>query len=260
MIIISNPPYGKNSALGRKIIKSLTAQFEKAVFLATVTAYKYTDYEHWQTLEELDFNPFEDASFTGGLMVGHWDATKKGPFENYEDVTYQKAPAYVKDYLTFQQTHERTYKVVTSTFSTWHWTDEQVKEFAKQHPREKIFVQTHWNIANGVHTSDSAFDVAFNLHNADFSKKTDCWFLEFETEKEAENIKKWYYRHGKDGLANFIYKSIICAVYYFPADAIPHIEWNKENVEYTDEYVLSQLGLKWKNPQDFSQGLVKVQN
>ena len=244
MIIIMNPPYGKNSVLGRKIINRLTPLANQTVVLATVTAHKFTDYEHLQAFEELNENPFTDASFTGGLAISCYSNAKKGPFSKYEDFVYLKAPESVKTYLKYQQAHPRTYKLVRATFSTWHYTDEQVEEFAKQHDRNKIFVQTHWNVNNGVHEDDSAFDRAFNLFGKPFTRKTDCWFLEFETEAEAENIKKWYYSKGKKGLANKLYKDVIGSVHYFPADVLPNLDWSRP---WTDREILAELNL----PEDF---------
>ena len=251
-MIIANPPYGNKGTMAADIMNKITDLGKECVFLTPKTSFRYvgkTTFEKYGNFSDFfrgeDF--FEGVSFTSKLVISHKSNQTKNPFKDYEDFASSHCKLY-KSYRSFQLKNETDIKEIRLTFSTWHFTDEQVKDFTKNLPRERIFVATHRNVSNGVHINEKSFDIQYNLKGADFRKQTDCIAYEFKTKEERDNFTNWYYSTGKSGLAEYLsrlasYGGIVLHIWF------PHIDWSYER---TDENIISELKEKEVFPKNWN--------
>ena len=251
-LIIANPPYGNKGTLAADILDKTADLGKECVFLTPKTSFRYvekTTFEKYGSFSDFfrgeDF--FEGASFTSKLVISHKSNQTKNPFKDYEDFASSHCKLY-KSYRSFQLKNETDIKEIRLTFSTWHFTDEQVKDFTKNLPRERISVATHRNVSDGVHINEKSFDIQYNLKGADFRKQTDCIAYEFKTKEERDNFTNWYYSTGKSGLAEYLsrlvsYGGVVLHIWF------PHIDWSYER---TDENIISELKEKEVFPKNWN--------
>ena len=251
-LIIANPPFGSKGTLAADILDKTTDLGKECVFLTPKTSFRYvgkTTFEKYGSFSDFfrgeDF--FEGASFTSKLVISHKSNQTKNPFKDYEDFASSHCKLY-KSYRSFQLKHETDIKEIRLAFSTRHFTDEQVRDFTKNLPRERIFVATHRNVSDGVHINEKSFDIQYNLKGADFRKQTDCIAYEFRTKEERDNFTNWYYSTGKSGLAEYLsklvsYGGIVLHIWF------PHIDWSYER---TDENIISELKEKEVFPENWN--------
>ena len=129
--------------------------------------------------------------------------------------------------------------------SSWEWVDGNISKISKEF-NPNYFYLTVRTIVDGVHKTPNCADYKMNfLHQ--YTYTTEIAVAKFKSKKERDNIVNFWYnsnimtpickgtrKQGGSGTSPIF---------------LPRIDWSKD-ILYTDDYVLSQMGLKWNERKD----------
>lgn len=257
MLIIANPPYG---VIGSNILKTTLSleEGESLSWLEPVSDLrKYELYKYVVCTGSSFPDVFEDANTDPFL----WKLSNK--IKNNKSwkyfCSYFKYDERFLEYYKWNIEHEEPFK-----YHCWETKESWEKLFKEN----RTFLLTLRTCQDGVSkgVSDS-LDRNWNLKKViSFDKKDRGAFgtfekknkkyaaqgYEFQTELEKENICRWWY---SSKMATSICKGLKC--HGFGRYYLPRIDWS-ENREYTDEYVLNKMGLRFKNKDDVEEGFCKL--
>ena len=237
-LVIANPPYGDHCALGNKITKEILNISKEQIILMPLKGWKANSiYKNIQELELIDGAAFEDA-FIPDLALAKSTENLNPKIDNWLDdiiLNYIVDKNLFNFYKYNYESYERDPKF-TITFG-------KNKQDLEYDPK-KFFI-TYWTPQNGVHTEEGSKDIQYNLkhNNINMSGSNTDSYLTFKSAKEVENLCDWWYNSE---LVNILLKGMKQSI--TTTDTIkffiPNIDWSKTDIEYTDEYILLQLGLE----------------
>ena len=239
-IIIANPPYDIGNKITRNIVENIS--FDKYINLMPLSCYKGSKlYKNVDNLEVVDPKLFEDAAITNNLCIAVVDKEEREiEFESFEMVSFDQR--YI-DFYRENMTREKLYTYIKSP------------KFDFELNVETDFMLTMRTVLDGTHRTENCADYPFNVLNqhidgkipVDITHNTySCCFLRFKSSIEKRNFSSFWY---KGDLMNMLIKGMNKASGHIRA-AIPNIDWSRSDVEYTDDYVLEQMGLRWNANRD----------
>lgn len=242
-ICIANPPYGNHGALGNRIAEEALQNSKEVIFLMPLKSWKTNNI----------FNYIDDVCMINDKIFDNVDIAdlaiakaslkpnpKTNNWTNNVIFNYIVKDKFSKFYKINYNSHQNN-----SCFTITFGRDRKDLEYDPK----KFFI-TYWTPNNGIHIDEKSKDIQYNIyHNiVNMSGSNTDSYITFKNPKEVENLCKWWYN---EKLPNMLLKNLgqsICTndtIKMF----IPNIDWS-QNVEYTDEYVLSQMGLKWNENKD----------
>lgn len=244
-LVIANPPY----EIGNTVITEVMKHCNEAVVLMPLKQYKKQDSKLWekvQQLEVINSSWFEDACMSDNLNIAYLSNFQNGPYKKYDDLTF----------LSLNDNYKLFYKYNLDN------KDKYIKGYHKKYGIKVLkelgvepnlwFAYTERTSQDGVHTTSDCHDYRWNIEKINYIPVSDAGqafllFAKFNSEVEHKNFCHWWYK-SKD-LAHKAIKGLnrssgTCE------EVFPQIDWSKTDVEYTDEYVLSQMGLKWNENRD----------
>ena len=277
--IIANPPYGRSSSLGKKIVNALLKNkvAKEIVVLAPRNTYKDPKIlAHVVTYQGTE-NCFADASIDR-LAITRLVPVAVNKY-TYESISLnRKQLELLSTIRKYNSCHGAHFHVVDGSNFSRKWnlqlkdTNSRIqlsgnlKNIADEKLADRVenfqcFFKTIRTPLDGVHISDS-HDIRYNLDNVFNEKVKEGWFKSrcgdlfvFKDRVSRENFNKWWYSckelYGKErkGLTNYILGMLYEAVsgsagvnsfYNF----LPHVDWSHP---WTDEEILKEIGL----PEDF---------
>ena len=237
-LVIANPPY----EIGNAVITETMKHCEEAVVLMPVSKYKGKDlYKYVLDLEVVDPKLFADAQIGDSLVISFVNNFSK-------DISWDKFVSNTYD-INYRLIYEFNFNTKETYLNLgFHKKDQEILV-------DKDFMITMRTVQNGTHSTTDCADYPFNVLNTfnheNMPKdkprdKYSCMFLRFNSAKEKSNFAHFWY-NGK--LMNALIKGLNKPS-GTPYAAIPNIDWSRTDVEYTDEHVLSQMGLKWNENKD----------
>ncbi len=244
-LVIANPPY----EIGNAVITEVMKHCNEAVVLMPLKQYKKQDSSLWKKIQQLEVvnsSWFEDANMSDNLNIAYLSNFQNGPYKNYDDLTF----------LSLNDNYKLFYKYNLDN------KDKYIKGYHKKYGVKVLkelgvepklwFAYTERTSQDGVHTTSDCHDYRWNIEKINYIPVSDAGqafllFAKFNSEIEHKNFCYWWYK-SKD-LAHKAIKGLnrssgTCK------EVFPQIDWSKTDVEYTDEYVLSQMGLKWNENRD----------
>lgn len=240
-IIIANPPYDMGNQITKNILDNVS--FDTYVNLMPLSKYKSNKlFQHVHGMELIDPSLFEDAAITDNLNI----AILKS--EKCNDIDWFKF-----EINSFDPKFKPVYDFISNSQKTYEYLS--LPKFPFNPDVSIDFMVTMRTVQNGTHRTSDCADYPFNVLNIYDAKQLpiditynrySCAFLRFKSETEKRNFSNFWY-NGE--LMNCLLKGLHKAsgVAY---PAIPNIDWSRTDVEYTDEYVLEQMGLKWNENKD----------
>ena len=241
-LVIANPPYGYQNCLARKIIKECLDISDTNIFLCPLKSFDFIEH-NIISLDKVSADFFDDAKIRE-LSICEFSRKTFNEEITLESLIMKNNTSFylIKDFnLTKNKLNIKN--CVRSTY-------------ANNYQDDCLFLITTWTPLDGVHVDDSAKDIQHNI----YKKQLDWTKLDsvdkviiFNNVVEKDNFTYWWYSNPKSGLADFIISFInklsinTCDVFTM---VLPAIDWSKTDVTYTDEYVLSQMGLKWNENKD----------
>ena len=235
-IIIVNPPY----QIANKVIKNCIDKTKEAIVLMPVKNYKAQElYKHVLELEIVDPKNFKDASISSGLCISK--LINKNIEQTYFDVEVTARDPNFKIIYEYNKANslKRQFKESLIIGST---------------PDNNPFGECDFccsflapNKNNGV--MFGGFDYAYNISKNPTILNKWCksiTYITFQTKKQKDNFAYWWFsvKHNKGLCSKLLFGLRKHSAPFI--DAIPVIDWGKDAL-YTDEYVLNQLGLEWKD-------------
>lgn len=190
-LIIANPPYGK----GNEIVSNFISLADESIVLMPFSKYKDRDlYKHVLHLELVDPKTFKDALISNNLCV--CKLTNKEINQTLEEVELQ----------TFDSKYKEFYELNNLSFNKLPYTQGKYIELKSADQLNRTFYVSSRANVDGVHCT-GGMDVEANNGSysintlnkmAEEKKKTKAIPLssvEFKTKKEADNIKKFWYKN-----------------------------------------------------------------
>lgn len=272
-LILSNPPYGKNNTLSKKIASNLLNYTDRLALLSPKNVYK--DEQLWSKVEEIqlvDSTAFDASIMNLSSAILRRNFTNSSSFE--ELCLTEKQIELLRAIKSYNETHEVQHNLCGFKCKAEGKIDrtledaaiggicdylKPIKDMTLRECKDtfRAFVITQWTPSNGVHTQESQ-DWNYNLYNKWDSKYNEMIpfnLMIFKTKQERDNFKEWWYsclerekeRKSRSGLTNMCLSLIrdtrggtsLCYDLYFP-----HLDWTRK---WTDTEVLVELGL----PEDF---------
>lgn len=255
-LIIANPPYGR---IGTQIFQKLKAQCNNYVIGLDQSADIKRD-KLFQYISYIKgpFNCFKDAS-----VIVYAFILKKTKVHDKDWDEWSSDTRFDKDWVPF---YKRNFaRKEPFTYHCW----ESEETWTRLFNEKKTFLLTMRTVLDGTHSDDIALDIAWNKNNmckftpgerttGGFSSinkegKYAAQGYEFKTIEEKENIIHWWYNSK---IASYLCWGL--KKQSFGRGYLPRINWNKEGVskeDYTDDYVIKELGLKWKDENDPTKGV-----
>ena len=239
-LVIANPPY----SIGGKVISEAMKHCDEAVVL--MPASKYRKDKLYQCVEDcysVDPTMFDDAAISDNLCIaklGNRDVSKTYSEAIESKVVDQNFKLF---YDKNRVSEHESLNIFTDGYFPIEYTD-TIKPY--------WFCLTARTAQDGVHKTTSCADYRWNiLHDTDWhhyhiytyagKQLLTIGFLQFNSWVEHKNFSDFWYR-GE--LSHKLMKGLRKSSGKMN-EAIPKIDWSKTDVEYTDEYVLAQMGLKW---------------
>lgn len=235
-LVIANPPY----EIGNAVITETMKHCEEAVVLMPIRDYRSQGTRLYKKITELEL--VDPKNFDGsGAYVQHGlsicSLNHNDNKKNWEDIELE----------TFDQNFRLVYE-----WNIKHTDERTFTETLKYNSSPEEFNQALdflYSVKivspyNGVYFG--GLDYAYNT-GIDFRDKwiSSIVCLHFNDSMSKQNFTKWWYSSkNNSGLTTKLLwgmNKTSCPL----LPAIPVINWSRTNVEYTDEYVLSQMGLKW---------------
>ena len=244
-LVIANPPY----EIGNAVITETMKHCDEAVVLMPLKQYKKQDSKLWEKVQQLkvvNSSWFEDADMSDNLNIAYLSNFKKGPYGNYDNLSF----------LSLNDNYKLFYKYNLDN------KDKYIKGYHKKYGVKILkelgvepnlwFAYTERTSVDGVHTTQDCHDYRWNIEKNSYIPVSDAGqafllFAKFNSEIEHKNFCHWWYKSKE--LAHKAIKGLnrssgTCE------EVFPQIDWSRTDVEYTDEYVLSQMGLKWSENRD----------
>ena len=244
-LIIANPPF----QVGNKVVQTSLQVAKQSVFLVPLNSLEAKGvYKNVKEFTLIDTALFSDAYLSRNTGLAVLDSTYKlGDLEKLKDLT--RNPAMLPIYI-YIRGHSPTYK-------NYLYAAKASRPDLNINPKT-WFKVTHQAVIDGVHSTGPANDRDWNIHGND-TKSYDggnCIFYDMGSEKAKANITYWWYYKGKEGLANALLTGLRKRL-TTNKEMMPCIDWNKD-VEYTDDYVLSEMGFKLIDPTNVSKGVKRI--
>ena len=249
-IIIANPPYDIGNKITRNIVENIS--FDKYINLMPLSCYKGGKlYRNVDNLEVVDPKLFEDASITNNLCIAVVDKEEKdiewSEFEmqsfDQRFIEFYKANSSRSSYiidnfveLLYGKTRieiiEMLYKLIDSnSFCIPMRASNGIQKSSGDS------FNVRWNIKHDV----AIEDIGIDGYEGSRSLRTKVMFIPFRSIIEFNNFSRyWYNAELSDKLIKGLNKTSGSIKI-----AIPQIDWSRTDVEYTDDYVLEQMGLRW---------------
>lgn len=241
-LVIENPPYGQRALLANEINKNLLHISDEVICLAPPKAFVGVEC-YIDSIDASIENLFENAKLRNLAICRfgkkYYRSDKKLEYEILKDnLNYNLIYNYNKDK---QQLSIQTARSVS------------VKD---RDIDDKFFFITGWTPLDGVHIQSDAADIKHNIYGEKIvwdKINGEDKVIRFNSNIEMYNFTKWWYSNPKTGLADLLISLINLTsrnnkeIYQ---KVLPAIDWSRTDVEYTDEYVLSQMGLKWNENKD----------
>lgn len=246
-IIISNPPYDQGNAITQNIVDNIS--FEKFINLMPLKCYKRGKiFRNIDKFEVVDPKVFNDAIITENLNIASIDLIERDiEWDEFElDSFNPKFREFYEKNLTLKH-----YAIDESPMGSNGRPDRIIDK--SKNIRCAFAVPTR-TVHAGVNKTSDCFDYKWNIEKSlgwedvHIAPQGGCTvaFIYFNTEAENSNFcKYWYSRDLSHQLIKGLNKRSGS-----PRIAIPRIDWSRTDVEYTDEYVLEQMGLRWNVNKD----------
>ena len=241
-LVIANPPYGYQNCLARKIIKECLDISDTNIFLCPLKSFDFIEH-NIISLDKVSADVFDDAKIRELSICEFSRKTFNEEITLESLIMKNNTSFYLIKAFNLTKNKLNIKNCVRSTY-------------ANNYQDDCLFLITTWTPLDGVHVDDSAKDIQHNI----YKKQLDWTKLDsvdkviiFNSVVEKDNFTYWWYSNPKSGLADFIISFInklainTCDVFTM---VLPAIDWSRTDVEYTDEYVLSQMGLKWNANKD----------
>lgn len=238
--VLSNPPYEFASQITKAIIDNVN--FDTFVNLMPLSDYnKDSLYRYVSKFELVDPTKFKDAKITKNLNIAviepdivdkyfdreSFEIESFDPkFKLFYEITYAKDPDF--EYIYAPKNPEFLNPTLDFMLPIRSAINKPFK-------KGNIF---KFNVLKILDLETIPWDKA--------NKRCDCSFYRFKTEEARDNFYKFWIT------SELLYKTLVGLnkVNGQRHLAIPRIDWSRTDVEYTDEYVLEQMGLKWNENKD----------
>lgn len=238
-IIIANPPYEMGNQITKNILDNIS--FDTYVNLMPLAGYKSDKlFQHVSNMELIDPALFEDAKITDNLNIAILKSEKCNDieWEDFEIESFDPKFKFAYDFIV--KSRKNLFYQILPNMPNKYNVEENILQFDS-----KIdFMITTRTAHDGVHSSKDSWDIRWNINKELVS--TLSYMIRFPNMAAKENFCKfWYNKKLSQKLIKGLNKDS-GNVYA----AIPNIDWSRTDVEYTDEYVLEQMGLKWNENKD----------
>jgi len=243
--VLSNPPYEFASQITKAIIDNVN--FDTFVNLMPLSDYnKDSLYRYVSKFELVDPTKFKDAKITKNLNIA---VIEPDIVDKYSDRESFEIESFDPKFKLFYQINTNREHYCLSSFAY------ASKLKFQPNPYTDVYL-TLRTIFDGVHKTNNCADYKWNIEKItsntllikNFGGEDCLWgsIFRFKTEIEHKNFCTWWY-HGN--LSHKLIKGLN-KTSGTPKIALPRIDWSRTDVEYTDEYVLEQMGLKWNENKD----------
>ena len=270
-LILSNPPYGLNNSLAKKIIPAVLSQTKEMVVLVPKNTYKSKAcLDHVKKLSRVD-NVFEDAAVQN-LSIALLNKDYTNTEITMESISLSPKQLQLATAIkTYNKTHAKHYnRLKFSGAPIGNKMEKTVKEAALEGICEYLkpianmklkdakdadlfFVTTVWTPSNGVHTSH-AHDWTYNLEgkwDPDWDRMCPINASIFLNKQERDNFSKWWYSCLEREQGKKLRSGLTNACLDLCRDAIstggggyeiyfPNLDWSRP---WTDQEILAELGL-----------------
>ena len=249
-LVIANPPY----EIGNAVITETMKHCNEAIVLMPIAKYKknnlYRKIKSTITLSQ-KYDEFEDA-FTNPIIALLDNNENSKEYLNFiiEEVADPKFKEFYlfnlhnsPTYIEHKYMIPKDYQVDECTFLANMWAPNG--GFA----RKQDSLEVRWNFS--THLDYKREWDQFCSENFSNVKQTGMTSIKFKSKIEKENFQFWAYCSSpKDSLMNKVFLGTNHNTSRPFPECIPSIDWSKTDVIYNDEYVLSQMGLKWNENKD----------
>lgn len=236
-LIIANPPYEIGNQITKNILENI--RFNTYVNLMPLSKYKSNKlFQHVHSMELIDPSLFEDAAITDNLNI----AIIKS--ENCNDLEWEdfEIDSYDPKFNSFHKANQHRCKPYIILPNMPDKYDMQENKY-KFDPNTDFMLTSRCN--TGIPKSNNTHDYYWNVKNK--FEYALAYMIRFKSNIEKQNLAKWWYSKG-------LSSKVVSATHKSgggrPYLNIPNIDWSRTDVDYTDDYVLSQMGLKWNENRD----------
>ena len=246
-LVIENPPYGMKNVLAKPIIKNCLEISNEVICLAPAQAYSEV-VNNIGGFEESETAAFEDAEMQN-LFIATLSKKNNNSIEDIETLLLSNDSNY---HLIYNFNKNSNFNLNMGTISS----------FARKlnMDENRLFMITKWTPLDGVHLDEKSKDIQHNKFKVPIdwectavTKAAIDKYIYFNSQIEFDNFCHWWYSNPKVGFTDLIlkliFKSSSMQVDWYKK-LLPNIDWSRTDVTYTDEYVLSQMGLKWNENKD----------
>lgn len=240
-LVIANPPYGYKNKLCKDINKEILYIANEAVVLCPLDGFIPVE-NYLTSLTEVAADSFDDA-----LPPNLYIAT-------YNEKSFDKNIS-ISEYISREYPDIKVFKEANKKLSQDLFLG-SLHSLKQLQPADSLLFMIQCWATNGVSVGDKAKDVRHNIYKEPIDWKyadTADKYIKFNCDASFNNFTYWWYSNKKSGLTNLILfwlnKLGTNSIESFK-DFLPRIDWSRTDVEYTDEYVLSQMGLKWNENKD----------
>lgn len=274
-LILSNPPFGLNNSLAKKIIPAVLSQTKEMVVLVPKNTYKSKScLDHVKKLSIVD-NVFEDAAVQN-LSIALLSKDYANTEITMESISLSPKQLQLATTIkTYNKTHAKHYNRVklsgapignrlekTIEKAALNGICDYLKPIANMKLKDAkdaglFFVTTVWTPLDGVHTSH-AHDWTYNLEgkwDPDWDRMCPINASIFLNKQERDNFSKWWYSCLEREQEKKLRSGLTNACLDLCRDAIsaggggyeiyfPNLDWSRP---WTDAEILAEIGL----PEDF---------
>ena len=244
-IIIANVPYELGNQITKNILDNVS--FDTYVNLMPLSKYKSNKlFQHVHSMELIDPALFEDAAITDNLNIAILKSEKLNNTE-WEDFEINSFDPKFK--LFYEANNNLKHYAIDN------YVDCASKASDRSYIKSSSFCITWRTVLDGTHRTDNCWDYKWNVlkniskymfKKAPYADVITVNFIHFSTNIEHKNFCDFWYRGY---LSNMLIKGLRKKSGTVKP-ALPKIDWSRTDVEYTDEYVLEQMGLKWNENKD----------
>lgn len=229
-LCIMNPPF----SVAPDVIKSSLEISDRVICLAPLSKFKKNKmYQRVERYEVIDSEVFEDAAITDNLIIAALRKTHHNPI-SWDEFQIESTNPKFKLFYKNNNKHKQPYTILPNMGATYNIV---TNEYAFNTSCD--FMITTRTSQDGVHKDINSHDIRWNIKKELTS--TLAYMIRFSSETCKNNFCKYWYRAD---LSQKLIKALNKKSGQVYA-AIPNIDWSRTDVEYTDEYVLEQMGLKW---------------
>lgn len=239
-LVIANPPY----EIGNAVITETMKHCEEAVVLMPASKYKKDLFNFVFDCVDVDASLFDSCAIPGRLSICCLNKNSN-VFKSYDAFLIETTKSNLKPLLQYNIDKRDIFKYSAVNCN---------RESVNISPEDTFLLGCldtdlstgrwayEWNVLKNASIIDRDGHTSKN-------GILSCIFFTFNSSQEKENFTAWIYGSVLMNMFFEAYSKEFGGGTHWRL-LFPRIDWSRTDVEYTDEYVLEQMGLKWNENKD----------